>query len=255
MTDNAAHNLLNLTLQTGWFVKEKIEKTDNQTGSFFSVCYKVEKDGEICFLKAYDFAKFLTISIPGSKIVDVMNEMLTAYQYERDLSEYCKNRHVTKVSFVKEAGEEVVMGYAISIVPYLIFDMADGDIRKKLDLPQISNSYNRLSIISNICLTDFNKEVYFFDNVLNSLILDNSIYINNSVDCFSHIKHKYVYSNDVYGIKKFEDRIKSDLAFDWKKFLKENKIKNKIYDILDLYKYEIKNEVKFDLEKYFYGNK
>ena len=133
MTDNAAHNLLNRTLQTGWLVKEKIEKTDNQTGSFFSVCYKVEKDGETCFLKAYDFAKFLSISVPGSKIVDVMNEMLTAYQYERDLSEFCKNKHVTKVSFVKEAGEEVVTGYAISIVPYLIFDMADGDIRKKLD--------------------------------------------------------------------------------------------------------------------------
>ncbi len=133
MNDNAAHNLLNLTLSTGWFVCEKIEKTDNQTGSFFSVCYKVEKDGEICFLKAYDFAKFLSISTPGSKIVDVMNDMLTAYQYERDLSEHCKNRHVTKVSFVKEAGEEIIMGYAITIVPYLIFEMADGDIRKKLD--------------------------------------------------------------------------------------------------------------------------
>ena len=133
MTDNAAHNLLNRTLETGWFVKEKLKKEDNQTGSFFSVCYRVEKEGEICFLKAYDFAKFLSISTPGSKIVDVMNDMLTAYRYERDLSEHCKNKHVTKVSFVKEAGEEVVVGYAISIVPYLIFDMADGDIRKKLD--------------------------------------------------------------------------------------------------------------------------
>lgn len=133
MTDNAAHNLLNRTLKTGWIVKEKIEKTDNQTGSFFSVCYKVEKEGEICFLKAFDFAKFLAISEHGNKIVDVMNEMLTAYQYERDLSEHCKNKHVTKVSFVKEAGEEVVTGFSISIVPYLIFDLADGDIRKRLD--------------------------------------------------------------------------------------------------------------------------
>ena len=28
MTDNAAHNLLNITLQTGWLVKEKIEGTN-----------------------------------------------------------------------------------------------------------------------------------------------------------------------------------------------------------------------------------
>jgi len=91
MIDNAAHNLLNLTLQTGWLVKEKIEKRDNQTGSFFSVCYLVERDGETCFLKAFDIMKFNSISIPGTIIMDVMNDMSTAYKYERDLSEFCKN--------------------------------------------------------------------------------------------------------------------------------------------------------------------
>ena len=106
--DNAAHNLLNLTLKSGWYVSEKLERGDNQTGSFFSVWYIVEKDGERCFIKAFDFAKFLTVSTPGSGIVDVMNEMLTAFKYERDLSNHCKNRHVTKVSFVKEAGGEII---------------------------------------------------------------------------------------------------------------------------------------------------
>jgi serine/threonine protein kinase len=132
MESNAAHNLLNRTLESGWKVIEKRDKTDNQTGSFFSVGYLVEKDNEICFMKAYDFAKFLSISTPGSKVVDVMGDMITAYKYERDLSEHCKNKHVTKVSFVKESGEEIVSGYSITIVPYLIFDLAEGDIREKL---------------------------------------------------------------------------------------------------------------------------
>jgi eukaryotic-like serine/threonine-protein kinase len=133
MENNAAHNLLNLTLKSGWTVIKKIEKTDSQTGSFFSVCYLVQKDGETCFMKAFDFTKFLSISTPGTKVVDVMSDMITAYKYERDLSEHCKNKHVTKVSFVKVADEEMVSGYSISIVPYLIFNLADGDIRKKLD--------------------------------------------------------------------------------------------------------------------------
>jgi serine/threonine protein kinase len=133
MSDNAADSLLNLTLKTGWFVKEKIIKSGNSTGSFFSVCYKVEKDGETCFLKAFDFAKFFNISQPGSSVVDVMNEMLTAFKYERDLSNHCKNKHVTKVSFVREAGEEIVPGFSVTIVPYLIFDLANGDVRSKLD--------------------------------------------------------------------------------------------------------------------------
>lgn len=134
MTDNAAHNLQGRELSTGWKVTKKLEKGDNQTGAFFSVCYLVEKDGEVCFLKAFDFTKFLAISQSGGKIVDVMNEMLTAYQYERDLSEHCRNKHVDKVAFVKVADEENVPGYPITIVPYLIFDLAEGDVRKTLDL-------------------------------------------------------------------------------------------------------------------------
>jgi eukaryotic-like serine/threonine-protein kinase len=136
MKDNAAHNLINLTLETGWTVIEKIEKTDNQTGAFFSVCYLVEKSNEICFLKAFDVMKFNSIMPDGSSIMDALNEMSTAYKYERDLSEFCQNRHVTKVSFVIEAGETIVNGYSFSVVPYLIFDLAEGDIRKHLEFSE-----------------------------------------------------------------------------------------------------------------------
>lgn len=150
--DNAAHNLLGLTLASGWYVKEKITKTDSQTGSFFSACYLVEKEGETCFMKAFDFSKFLTASIPGSKVVDVINEMVTAYRYERDLSNLCQNRYVTKVSFVREADEEMVPGYAISIVPYLIFDLAEGDVRKKLEFSANLDYQWRLNSLHDIAV-------------------------------------------------------------------------------------------------------
>ncbi|MEI7014080.1 protein kinase domain-containing protein [Leptospira licerasiae] len=136
MTESAAQNLLHHTLDSGWVVKEKITKSDNQTGAFFSACYIVEKQYERCFLKAFDYAKFLVISKPGSKTVDILQQMLTAYQYERDLSDHCRGKHVTKVSFVKEAGETFVPGFTITHVPYLIFDLADGDVRKRLEFSE-----------------------------------------------------------------------------------------------------------------------
>lgn len=129
---NAAENLLGRVLENGWRVDEKIQKSDGATGSFFSVCYKVVKDKEVCFLKAFDFAKFFQIAEPGKKIVDVMADMLGAFKYEKYLSDFCKGHHVTKVLFVKEAGEETIEGFTIPIVPYLIFDLADGDVRKNL---------------------------------------------------------------------------------------------------------------------------
>jgi serine/threonine protein kinase len=136
MNNSAAHNLLGISLKSGWEVFEKITKTANSTGAFFSVCYKAKKDEQTCFLKAFDFAKFQQLSGDGRQVVDIIADMTTAYKYERDLSEHCRNRHVTKVAFVIDSGEEFLNTYAIGIVPYLIFELADGDVRSKLNFSE-----------------------------------------------------------------------------------------------------------------------
>ena len=56
---------------------------------------------------------------PGKSRVDIIGDMIKAYQYERDLSNLCRDRHVIKVSFVKETGEETVPGFTYFFVPYL----------------------------------------------------------------------------------------------------------------------------------------
>lgn len=113
MDNNAAHNMLNLTLKSGWVVKEKPERDPNQSGSNFSVGYIFEKDGETCFMKAFDFAGFLAVAVPKNEegeidAIDVMNDMTNAFIYERDLSKHCKDKRVTKVSFVRESDQEYV---------------------------------------------------------------------------------------------------------------------------------------------------
>jgi serine/threonine protein kinase len=150
---NAAHDLLGRTLSSGWRVFDKIHKDPTMTGSFFSVCYRVEKDGEIGFLKAFDFMPFFQLStIPGRSIVDVLQEMVTAYQYERDLSDLCREKHITKVVIVKDAGEENVPGHTIPIVPYLVFDMADGDIRARLAFSNSLDAVWKLKAIHSVAV-------------------------------------------------------------------------------------------------------
>jgi serine/threonine protein kinase len=129
---NAASSLLGRKLESGWEVIERIEKPDCATGSFFSVCYKARKDDELGFLKAFDFAKFFQLADPPKRVVDIMTDMLNAYKYEKQLSEFCRGHHVTKVLFVKDAGEENIEGFTIQLVPYLIFDLAEGDVRRNL---------------------------------------------------------------------------------------------------------------------------
>lgn len=135
MIDSAANNLQGRTLSSGWKVIEKITKADNATGSFFSICYKVEKDNKICFLKAFNFTPFFQVSTQNGEnrsVTDVMGDMIDAYKYERNLSEHCKTGHVTKVAFVIDSGEEIVPNFSINLVPYLIFELADGDVRQNL---------------------------------------------------------------------------------------------------------------------------
>src|SRR5690606_7900906 len=152
MENNAAHGLLNKVLDNNWKVIRKIERDPNQSGSNFSVGYIVKKNEEECFLKAFDFAGFLSIANPANggdeiNVVDVMNDMTTAFIYERDLSQHCKDKYVTKVSVVRESGQIFVEGNAIPVVPYLIFDLAEGDIRKQLNFSsELDNAWRLKSL-------------------------------------------------------------------------------------------------------------
>lgn len=128
--NNAAGELKGRKLESGWNVIKKLDKNPDSSGGFFSECYIVEKDGQEAFLKAFSFESYFRLC-SSTDIIDGTGLMLDAFRYERDLSELCQNRHVTKVVFVKSHGVERIEGNSIP-VPYLIFDLADGDVRRML---------------------------------------------------------------------------------------------------------------------------
>jgi len=136
MKDTAAHNLEGKTLQQGWKVLKKFVKDKGDSGGFFSVCYEVEKEGKKYFMKAFNINGFIGLAGQGKTFMEYMKEMSNAFQYEKELSEYCQHHKVTKVSFVIDSGEENMATYTYPIVPYLIFDMADGDVRHTLTYSQ-----------------------------------------------------------------------------------------------------------------------
>ena len=154
--NNASENLQGLQLDTGWHVEAPMQKAPGATGGFFSVCYKVTKDGEEGFLKAFNFSKFLNLARqPGhnKQIVDVIADMIAAYKYERDLSALCRHRRLTKVAFVRDAGEQIVSGYPITVVPYLIFDVADGgDVRSLLSFASTLESEWKLRSLHSVAV-------------------------------------------------------------------------------------------------------
>lgn len=130
-TDIAAHNLLGRILMGKWKVIEKIEPRDGGTGGFFSVCYIVEYDGNKAFLKALNFNAFFQLS-SAKTITKVLQEQTNAFEFEKELLYKCKNGRLTKIAMIIDEGEEIVEGYSIPAVPYLIFEIAEGDVRSNI---------------------------------------------------------------------------------------------------------------------------
>jgi len=124
----AAH-LTGRVLPNGWMVQELVAKSAGATGGLFSVAYRVaDHEGREAFLKALNFHAALTT--PGGSIIDRLQEFTTAYRFERDLLKDCTVRRMSRVIRLLDDGEiEVPEAGVISRVPYLILELADGDLR------------------------------------------------------------------------------------------------------------------------------
>lgn len=132
----AAHLLLGMTLSNGWRVVEKLPNDARRTGGAFSVGYIVEdKDGRRGYCKALDFADALDADDPTS----ALEEMVEAYNFERDLMLRCGDRNLRRVVSVLDAGTVRVEGVRPSAVSYLILELADGDAHDLIEEEDVTN--------------------------------------------------------------------------------------------------------------------
>jgi eukaryotic-like serine/threonine-protein kinase len=138
-----AEVLSGLTLESGWIVAEAIPRPLDATGGTFSTSYRVERaDGDIsetAFLKALDFTMITQLGMP---IADALKLVTDAYVFERDLVLACSGQRMSNVVRALDAGEVEVEADAVAIqfsflrsVPYIVFEIADGDVRRILSRP------------------------------------------------------------------------------------------------------------------------
>lgn len=125
--DSSAHRLLGLELDGGWRVVHKVERAPDATGSNFAVGYIVERDGRSAFLKALDFSK--AFALPD--FTRALEIMTTQFNFEREMLERCAAGRMDRIVLALGHGQVSVEGSVIP-VSYLIFERADGDVRKAL---------------------------------------------------------------------------------------------------------------------------
>jgi eukaryotic-like serine/threonine-protein kinase len=105
------------------------------TGGQFSCSYKVERDGQIAFLKALDYSKADEMArLMGTDIPTALNALTQAYLFERNLLQECKRKRMDRIVMALDDGEVRVDPGTFGVVNYLIFEPADGDVRTHLSL-------------------------------------------------------------------------------------------------------------------------
>lgn len=128
-----AENMIGIELNDGWVVEEKIEKEEGiDSGGNFSVCYIVKnKASNIrAFLKVIDYAKIL-----GTKTIQTADQMYlatSAYIYEREILKKCVNKKLDKIIKAYTFGEYNDSTNLYNKISYIIFELADYDVRKFL---------------------------------------------------------------------------------------------------------------------------
>jgi len=134
-----ASRLEGLTIENWKVIKKRIKTADDHSGAFSSG-YEVQniKDGSCGFLKAmnYDYA-FKELK-PGISSTVFLQELTENYNYEKDLLELCKEKRMSRIVTAIGHGEYREPA-GMFPVPYLIFEIADGNLKnvkskKQLDL-------------------------------------------------------------------------------------------------------------------------
>lgn len=129
----AAERLEGVTLPTGWKVVKHIRRNSHGSGGMFSQSYEVRRDGKEGFLKAFDFSEAFE---PGQDTLEILQMLTSAYHHERSVLEHCADRRLSKVVLAVDHGYVQIdgMGPMEGRVYYLVFEMADGDIRGQMDV-------------------------------------------------------------------------------------------------------------------------
>lgn len=125
-----AHELSGRVLEGDWTVLTAVPRLPSDTGGNLSVSYTVrDPNGRTAFLKALDYSAALRH--PQAAVM--LNFMTQGYLFERDLLQDCERRRLNRIVRILGSGTYIEPSFAHT-VDYLIFEPADGDVRRALDL-------------------------------------------------------------------------------------------------------------------------
>jgi len=146
----------------GWRVLKRLDTPDlsmSKTGGRSSCCYYVEKDGMPAFMKVLAYRKAISRCRPQVEICDqdavakISRKATEIFNYEKAISELCTNRNIPNVVYCIDSGDTALDGYsAEGRVLYIVYEMADGDVRQAMDLSPEGDFADKLRSLRDVAV-------------------------------------------------------------------------------------------------------
>jgi eukaryotic-like serine/threonine-protein kinase len=134
-------SLLGKELDDGWKVIEpvgwKLDENGNPvqagepgSGGNFSAGYRVKKGERIGFLKAIDLSRAMN----KPDVISELKKIIDTAAFEKSLCQLCGERRMDRVVLALSVGDIITGPNLQDTVPYIIFELADGDVRRRIRL-------------------------------------------------------------------------------------------------------------------------
>ena len=137
---NPAQNLTGLTILDEWIVENPINLRENgSTGGHFCIPYEVRsiKSGQRAFLKVLDVVKAIQrYGNDGIGVAETLSRITNSHLFESQLMAACQAKRLNRVVRALAFGEISLELPPLGQIgfPYLIFELADGDTHKVLQI-------------------------------------------------------------------------------------------------------------------------
>ncbi|NLS11544.1 protein kinase family protein [Vibrio sp. SM6] len=123
-----ASSLEGLVTKSGWSINKLLKNTSGSGGNFCTQYEATSVEGKTGFLKAMDLSKAL-----NSGSLEALQRTVSEYLFEQEILNHCRDQNLSKVVVPLDSGSIINpnFGAPLNQVYYIIFDFAEGDLRKE----------------------------------------------------------------------------------------------------------------------------
>ena len=150
-----AENLVGTKLDDGWVISRKLPKPGDQgaedlTGSHFSIGYIAAKDKTEAFLKVIDVET--VVRGTGASLIERLKNVTDSHSFECSILDICHKAKLDRVVRVLLQGELKPPSGSVFPIPYILFELADGDVRKIVSRTNRLDDAWRLNVLHDVAV-------------------------------------------------------------------------------------------------------